>query len=248
MLSIRTLLFSMLVFTCCCSCSSDDDAPDVPLADVALSFADSLYYIHHAPPLGLWSRDDHANQALDYVAFANNVMIMYVQRYLTPSQWTEVLVEQPVAAEPGVKYRTRTWFIYNDNEYAYQVSQQRGRYVFEGFVRKGEAWKPVMYAEEYPDRSRGLMKVYSRATDDIITEGTWERRDDKFNLILKYPAAKYHELHMNIDEKTGAGTVNHWQDEQHVYDVTWDAQGSGSWIRYNAGGGVDATGAWEADE
>ena len=243
--SFRILLFSMLVFTFCDSCSSDDDTPEVALEDLALSFADSLRWIHHPPPIRLWDGDINATQAVDYLDFANSVMLMNVRRHLTPSQWTDELVQEPVVGKPGVKYRTHTWIVYNVGQYASQVSKQGGRYVFEGFFRNWETWRPVVFAEEYPDRSRGLMKVY--AGDEVSTQATWERHNDRFYLVLKYPAAMYQELHLDIDEKTGAGTVQHWQDEQHLYDVTWDALGDGNWIQYNADGSVYAAGNWEVE-
>lgn len=250
--SIRILLVSVLVILFCSSCSDDDtgdNVPALPLEDVALSFADSLYWIHQQPPFGLWTRDVNSWQALDYLDFVNSVVIGNIQSYLTPVEWTAApAVDTVVVGKPGVRYRAERWIIYNVGEFSCLVSQQGNKYVFESFVRYASpSWRQAMYAEEQVDRSRGLMKVYVHGTEKVVVDGAWERRNDHFYFILKYPSAKYHEVHLDINEKTGAGAVKHWQDEKHEYDVSWDASGAGAWTRYNADGSVAASGKWEAD-
>lgn len=133
----RIVQLSILLIAVGVSCS-DDDGPDIALADVRLSFYDSTGWIHARPPEVMVALADMGViETLKYLDQANYGLRLTKDMYFRLDESTMQIVDTAAAnGKAGVRYRTCLYsYTGLPLVFALQVSAQNNTYVFESLTR-----------------------------------------------------------------------------------------------------------------
>lgn len=233
------------------SCSDDKD-PEPNIEDVAISLAESQQVLE-VPAAMLGSDDENAQMAASWVAMANglagNLALFTPPAGATRSTELITPVNGRVASSTGVVY---TWSDPSYGSVAYQIRDVSDKYTFELFYKGTDdaGWYRYLYAEEMKDRSKGYMAMYNAMDSGSDTRGAevmrWDWSRVKDNFIFKLTAAEGEfSFTVTVNTKTHAGSVVYYQGTVKLYDMSWNADGSGSWKHFNDAGEETAAGTWE---
>jgi hypothetical protein len=228
------------------ACNDDDDKSSLETAKLSLSTNTTVI---EAPAAMQSSENSYAQMANSWVQVANG-MTQYLS-YLELPEGAAKSTNRITASNARVK-ETGDVLVYTWTDeqsgysVAYQVSEESDRFVWEIFLKEsGSDWIKFFHAEEKKDRSEGFMKIYDAYGDDpsvVIVMYEWSRSGDLLTLTLSTDTDK---IIITVNEKTGAGSVVSIENGVKTYEMTWDAQGNGSWTYYE-GGQVSDSGTWEA--
>jgi hypothetical protein len=193
----------------------------------------------------LISSNSYAQQAVGYINMANSMSAF--SSFLTPPEDAQMS-----KSATGVNSETYTWsysgltvtWIYNETatHYTWDIYMDGTYYTGGDFTNE-----LYFHAEEAIDGKSGSMAYY-----DIFTGAgtmTWDwyyDSNDVFHYNYVFSEFKL-EIVVNPD---GSGYVNYFIDTDSnsilelTYNYSWNADGTGSWIYYNADGTVSAEGTW----
>jgi len=246
------LVLSAAIF----SCSKDDDPTPASssLETAALSLSSESKVI--SPPSAMAaSNDTYAQMATGYVSTVNG-LTNYLAYFKPPSGAVKssaaITAANGRVASTQKTYLVYTWTDPTYGSFAYQVSEETDKYVFEIFLKQktGGSWLRYVYAEESKDQSAGLMKIYDlftgAPTTTILLNYSWKRTGDILEFTMEDPDPDFSvKIIISINEKTKAGSVVYIIDSVKWYEMKWDAKGSGSWTWYEDDGiTVSDSGTW----
>ncbi|HNP17609.1 MAG TPA: hypothetical protein PKL31_04165 [Fulvivirga sp.] len=248
-----TLFVFCVLFLAVTSCSKDDD----PVAQNELSSAELSFEVGEDPvviPTGLAQSDDPmAQSAVAYLTQANE-MSDFISKMQPPAGATK----SSTAINSKVNSGGRTEgdvlvYTWTDGNYiyAYQISETDTKYVFELFWKFSDTSDFVRYilAEETKIKSGstldGFLEVYSLfgESEDYQLRYQWDEDTDgtfRFDLLMQNNAFK-----INIVSNTdNSGSVKYFISGSIFYDISWNTDGSGSWIIYDDEGNISDSGTW----
>jgi hypothetical protein len=244
---ILSLIFGMAVAI---SCSKDDDAePSLEKVTLSLS-ADSQ--VIEVPTAMQTSEDPYAAQAVAWVSMANafsgNLALFTPPSGATKSSDIITPVNGRVASTGKAVV-----YIWTDQQYgsvAYQIRDATDKYTFELFYKGNSdtGWYRYLYAEELKDRSEGYMVLYdawgfmSETRDEPMTRWDWSRQGDVFTFEISDFDFGFRFV-ITVNTKTKAGSLVYYEDSEKLTEITWDAQGKGTWKEYESNQVVDE-GTW----
>jgi len=232
------------------ACSDDDDDKKSSLESAKFSLA-SKGTVVTAPAALKESEDPYASMANGWIEMANG-MTQFFGYFEFPEgaakSSTRITASNARVKDTG-DVLVYTW---EDEQtgtsIAYQVSEESDRYVWEIFTKStGANWLKVLHAEEKKDKSAGLVKVYNVEGDNpsaVIFAYEWTVDGDIFTLKFS-DGTDENVFLITVNVKTGAGGVVATENGVKTYEMTWDAQGNGSWTFYEDGE-VSDSGTWEA--
>lgn len=243
----KALLFSAAIALAACS---DDDDKKSSLESAKFSLAAKSAVIA-APEALTESEDEHAMMANSWIQLANG-MTQYLGYFELPDgaakSSTRITASNARVKDTG-DVLVYTW---EDEQsgwsIAYQVSEESDRYVWEIFIKQaGSDWLKYFHAEETKDQTAGSMKVYDIYGDSpstVVFSYEWLRVGDLFTLTFS-DGTDDNVFIIEVNVKTGAGSVVSKENGVKTYEMTWDAQGNGTWTYYQDGE-VSDSGTWEA--
>jgi hypothetical protein len=243
----KALLLSAAIIASACS---DDDDKKSSLETAKLSLAASQKVIE-APAAMQNSENEYAQMANGWVQLANGMT-----QYFTYLEFPEGAAKSTTRITPSNARVKATGdvlvYTWSDEQsgysIAYQVSEESDKYVWEIFLKEGGSdWLKYFHAEEKKDRSAGFMKIYNIYGDDpseVIFTYEWSRSGDELTFTFS-DGSDQSKLIITVNEKTGAGSIVSIEDGIKTYEMTWDAQGNGTWAFYEDGE-VSESGTWEA--
>jgi len=249
----KLLLLTLVIFAL--SCSKDDDAKP-NLESASPSIAESTVVV--TPPTAMTSSSDpYAQMASAWIQSVNGIGA-YTTYFKAPEGavkgTTKITASNGRSSGTTGEYLVYTW---NDTQsgysVAFQVSDESDHYTWEVFFKASTAteWLKYVHAEEKKDKSSGFMKVYDvweLLGDDpsgILASYTWERTGDIFTFEMNSDLFELH-LNLTINTKTKAGSVTYYFGHVKTYEMTWDANGNGTWKSYDEQGNIDEQGSWTA--
>ncbi len=235
------------------SCSKDDD----PTVQSDLSSAELSFKAGEAPvviPTGLAQSDDPiAQSAVAYLSQANE-MANFISEMQPPAGATKS--STPINGKVNTGGRTEADFLvytWTDGNYiyAYQISETDTKYVFELFWKFSDTSDFVRYilAEETKIKSEttldGFLEVYSlfSESEDYQLRYEWNKDADgtfHFDLLTPNDAFRI----SIVSNPDNSGSVKYFFSGSIYYDITWNADGSGSWILYDLEGNISDSGTW----
>ncbi|RAW00540.1 hypothetical protein [Pseudochryseolinea flava] len=232
------------------ACSDDDDDKKSSLESAKFSLANKSTVV--TAPAGLQNSDDeHAMQANAWIQMANG-MTQYFGFFEFPEgaakSGSRITASNARVKEAG-DVLVYTW---EDEQsgmsVAYQVSETSDRFVWEIFTKEtGENWLKVVHAEEKKDQSAGSFKVFDTEGEDpskVVLAYEWSTSGDIFTVEFN-DGTDQNSWTVEVNTKTGAGSVVAVVDGAKMYEMTWDAAGNGTWAFYEDGE-VSDSGTWEA--
>jgi hypothetical protein len=239
------------------SCSKDDDAKP-SLEKTKLSLLENNEVIT-APAAMLASSDPYAQMAVGYIETVNGFseFINFSElpagatkngTRITASNGRTSSGGRTAAAGDFVSY---TWSDESSGmSIAYQISETSDSYVFEFFLIMPDQteWLKYFEAEEKKDRSQGHMKIYDifdfygQGPSGTLLNYAWNRSGDIFTLDVSDPSES--NIHLVVNVKTKAGSVEYQSEGTLMYEMEWDAQGNGSWAYYDTEGILVEEGQW----
>jgi hypothetical protein len=244
-------ILSLIVLVALAASCSKDDEPEPRVEDAALSFSKNSPVIE-VPQALITNEDSYAQMAAGWISMANG-MTANLAMFTPPAgaeRSTNLItpVNGRVSASSGVVY---TWSDGQGNSVAYQVRDESDKYIFELFYKGQDdsGWYRYLYAQEAKDRSAGYMRlydvwgVYGDNREAELLRWDWTRKGDQFTLRLSEEQGLI-EVVLVVNTKTRAGSVTYFESSNKLFEMTWDAQGKGSWKSYDAGELVDE-GTWE---
>lgn len=244
----KALLLSAAVFAAACS-DDDDNNKKSSLENAKLSFSANQDVIE--APAGLKNSDnEYALMAASFVEMANG-LTNYVG-FLEAPQGAKKSSSRITAANGRSKETgdvlVYTWSDDQGNTVGYQISEEANKYVFEIFFKEtGSDWLKYFHVEETKDGKEGLMKIYDFQGDNkskVVFQYTWTRANGFLTLTFTDNESDS-SLVITVNETTGAGSVETYQEGVKTYKIAWDAEGNGSWAYYEDGE-VAEDGEWEA--
>jgi hypothetical protein len=243
------ILSLLLMMAFAMSCSKDEKDPEPDLDKVSISLAENAQVIT-VPTAMANSEDPYAQQASSYITLANSVSANFAL-FKAPANATKSTTEiTPVngRVNASAKVVVYTWTDPSYGSVAYQVKDAGTKYTFEFFVKpQGETgWYRYLHAEEEKDHSTGNMIVYDyfSKSNDILLQWDWTKSGDDFKMNMTSSLdSDVFKVTIAINTKTKAGSVVYFQNALKLYDMTWDAQGSGTWNFYENGVVTDS-GTW----
>jgi Ni/Co efflux regulator RcnB len=247
----KILCLSTLLLTFFGACS-DDDAPDIPLEDIRLSFNDSMLWIHAMPPAAMRAVKDPAVQrTMEYLTRTNlDISIAKNEYFQYDESQVQVVDTAVMEAKPGVRYRTS--LILNPDfgmAFGHQMSVQRDRYVFESFSMVGHdpvRWKRGAYAEELTSQMSGMMEIYGSVySSDPTREYAWQREGDNFFLNAWKFGSEQQNIRVTINQRTQAGFLLVYEYSLPVFESHWTEAGAGTWAERDEQGNISSSGTWE---
>jgi hypothetical protein len=246
-LKMLSLLAAMAIMV---SCSKDDDP--APVESAKLSFAADEEVID-LPAAMLESTDPYASQIAEMVSDLNE-LTSWTAFAETPEGATKSTTE--IVPENGRVARTNgsvVVYIWDDGQggqFAYQVKDLSDSFLFELLWKVDGKWYRFFSASEKKDKSSGNMVLYNFFGDpadpdnlptEQIARWDWSRSGDILNFTFTDFEYYKFEMSANIKAKTGTmtsywgSTVNTtvvWEKES---ELTWNADGSGTWKEYDNG-------------
>lgn len=236
------LLAGLVAFSC--SDNDEDKQPDVESASLSFSSEQQVVAVPNAM---LTSEDPYAQMAAGWVTLANS-MTASLSLFTPPASATKS-TERINASNARTKAGSSVVYTWSDPQYgsiAYQISDASSKYTFELFLKPtGETeWLRYLYAEEQKDKSRGYMEVYNdqSSAGDALMTWEWERSGDNFQLTLTDATSEFYFV-LEINTGTKAGSIMYYEGAEKTYEMTWDAQGKGSWVTF-VDGEESAEGSW----
>lgn len=232
------------------SCSKDDD-PDPGLENAALSFSQDQQILQ-VPQGLLESEDPNAQEAAAWIAMANgmsaNLMLFTPPAGAAKSTELIVAANGRTTSTSGVVY---TWADEQFGKIAYQIIDDSDKYTFELFYQglDDTEWYRYLYAEERKDRSQGNMVMYDAwgIEDDTraaeLFRWEWTRKGDLFTFKMSSAMGAFN-FTAEINTKTKAGSIVYFAEGLKQSEITWNAQGAGSWKHFDESGAVVEEGTW----
>ena len=231
------------------SCSKDDPEPKVEEASISLSQNSQVLQV---PEALLSNEDPHAQMVAGWVGIANglsaNLALFKPPAGATKSNDIILPVNGRATSTSGVVY------IWSDPAYgsvAYQILDGSDKYIFELFYKGNTdaGWYRYLYAQEMKDRSAGYMTLYDAwgsmtdSRDAEVMRWDWTRSGDIFTFHMSVSESDINFV-VSVNTKTKAGSIVYSEADVKLFEITWDAQGKGSWKDYEEGV-VVAEGTWE---
>jgi hypothetical protein len=242
----KALLLSAAIIVSACN-DDDDKKSSLETAKLSLSAGTTVV---DAPQAMKNSEDPYAQRATGWVELANG-MTQYFS-YLEFPEGAAKSKTRITASNARVKdtgdVLVYTW---SDEQsgysIGYQISEESDKYVWEIFIKEnGSDWLKYFHAEEKKDGSSGFMKVYNIYGDNPSSIGfmyEWSRSGDELTFTFS-DGTDDSVFTITVNEKTGAGSVVTTEGGEKTYEMTWDAQGNGTWTYYEDGE-VSESGTWE---
>lgn len=227
------------------SCSKDDDATPT-VENAKFSFADQEEVIT-IPEALMESEDMYANSVASAVMQANALSQSMLQ-LLTPPEGATKSTTEIVAVNGRVARTAGSVVVYTwsdgQNSIAYQVKDLSDSYVFELFFTLDGEWVKYFEASEKKDKSAGHMIIYDFFSEEssILGRWDWTRSGDTFNFT--FTDLTYTKWELTINTKTQAGSIkSYWGITSEggtttwelSSEITWEADGSGTWKEYSDG-------------
>jgi hypothetical protein len=243
-MKIKLLLFVVALFAF--SCSKDED-PAPTLETTALSLTQDQGIT--APAAMATSSNTYAQEAAGYIEMAN-LFATYSELFKIPAGATKTTTK--ITATNGRINNTGDYVTYewtdadSGDKVALQISEQADQYTWEIFVKPSAqaAYLKFINATEKKDKSAGSFKVYD-ITDptatDLWLDYVWTRSGDTLHIVLV--ELSIIKVDMTINTKTKAGNFIVYVDNEKLYEMSWDAQGNGTWKSFDNGVLTDQ-GSW----
>jgi hypothetical protein len=233
------------------SCSDDDKEPQPNIEDAALSLAESSEVLE-VPEALLTSDDPNAQLAASWIEMANGLSANLAM--FTPpanaARSTDLItpVNGRVASNSGVVY---TWSDPSYGSVAYQITDASDKYTFELFYKglDDTGYYRYLYAEEMKDRSEGYIALYDAWGTETDTRDAelmrWEWSRAKENFTFKMTVGENDlSFTVTVNTKTKAGSVVYNESSVKMYEMNWNADGSGAWKYFDETGAVTEEGTW----
>jgi hypothetical protein len=236
------------------SCSKDDD-PEPSLETAALTIGAGADVI--TPPAAMsGSSDPYAQMAAAWIESVNGIG-QYTTLFTIPdgaAKSTGKITASNGRAAGAGDYVVYTW---NDSQTGYslglQISEESDHFTWEIFYKlpSDTEWLKYIHTEEKKDKSSGFMKVYDiwgffgEDPSAIIASYNWVRNGDIFTFDMDSDLFEM-QLNITINTKTKAGSVTYYFGGTKAYEMTWDADGDGTWKSYDEQGNIIDEGSWTA--
>ncbi len=247
---INAMLLSAAVVAS--ACSDDDDNKKSNLESVKFGLANETKLIEATESLQN-SDNEVAMMANGWISVANG-LLQYTSYLQAPSN--AVKSKNRITAVNGRTNANGDVLVYTWSDqsftYAYQVSEQSDRYVFEIFLKEtGGDWYKYTQAEELKDGSAGRMKVFDVEGPDasfVLFSFRWEHQDDDDFALSYFDFIDESSISFLVDSN-GTGFAGAYSgtgsNRKKVYELVWYAEGGGLWTYYDEEEVVAETGEWE---
>jgi hypothetical protein len=232
------------------ACSKDDEKP--ALEKQTLSLAGNAEVIT-APTAMQTSDSPQAQEALEVISSVNQ-MTQYLGMLKAPagaSKSSERITPSNGRVNASGDVVVYIWEDEQFGKIGYQISESSDSYVFEIFIMyPGQTeWLRYFHAEEKKDRSEGFMKVYDidgflgEDTSALLVSYAWSRSGD----ILTFTMDEYFmgfSAKLIFNQKTKEGSIVYTINGTKLYEMSWNAAGSGVWVYYDEEGAITEEGTW----
>jgi hypothetical protein len=246
-LKIPALIMMALIVL---SCSKDKD-PEPAVEQAKISFSGETQLIEVPAALSA-SQDIHAQMASQWVAVANG-MGANLALFTPPSnatKSTDLITPINGRVAKGNAVAVYIWTDANYGSVAYQVQDVGTKYTFELFYKGNDdaGWYRYLYAEEKKDKTSGYMVLYdawgfvSDARKEEMVRWEWLRAGDDFTFTIRDVTADFNFV-VNVNTKTKAGSIVYLEGTEKLFEITWDANGKGTWKEFEDNQVVDE-GSW----
>lgn len=195
------------------------------------------------------SSDPNAQIAVAYIAQANG-MSSYLSNLAAPAnaEKSNDRINGRTTSGGRISGVEEDVLVYTwtsgDISVAYQISETPEKYIFELFwkLSPGDDYVRVLHAEESKIKREGFMEWSFDATDDYLFRYEWsEDADGTFYFDMLTPDNSFT---MNIvSNPDKSGSIKYYTEDELLYDISWAANGSGSWAFYSDGEIIDS-GTW----
>jgi len=246
----RLSVFLLMLTFFATSCSEEEPGNDQNLENANLSLADESQIVD--APQGLKDSDDTYAVLVDSWIQTANGMTQYLTYFDIP-EGAQKTTNPIVPANGRMAATTEEYLVYKWEHggygVAYQVSQDVENYYFEVFIKLQDDpnWYKYVHAEENKAHTIGSFIVYDafdKKSEDLW-QYNWDKTSEDFKFEVSSSLSNY-SYEMVINKETKAGTVTYYNDGQIDYNISWDAQGNGSWKNYDDEGKLDSQGEWFA--
>lgn len=250
-MKITKILSLIALMAVAISCSKDDEpAPQIENASLSFSQDQEILVV---PDRLLESTDPNAMLAVSMIQMANDMSssIALFEPPAGATRSTELITPANgrTSAEKGVVY---IWTDAQNGSVAYQVKDAGDKYIFELFFKAtvDSPWYRYLYAQELKDKSAGHMVMYDvwGFFDDTqkaeMFRWSWTRKGDVFTFKMSDNLDAFN-FTATVNTKTKAGSLEYFQDGLKHFEISWDAQGKGTWKEFDETGAVVEEGTWE---
>ena len=246
------MLLSAAVVASACSDDDGDDNKKSNLESVKFGLANETKLIEPTESLQN-SENEVAIMANSWIAVANG-LLQYTSYLQAPSNATKS--KNRITASNGRTNTNGEVLVYTWSDqsltYAYQVSEESDRYVFEIFLKEnGGDWFKYTEAEEAKDGTAGRMRVFDVEGPDasfVLFAFNWEHEDDGDFALSYFDYIDEGSISFIIDSN-GTGIVGAYNgteaNRKKAYELIWFAEGGGHWTYYDEDEVVAETGDWE---
>lgn len=243
----RLLTFAALLPLFLFSCTKEEENPVSQLEDIQFVFANQDEDLVQIPEGLANSEFGYASLAQGWLQYANNLTSTYAALFEIPGN--AVKTSQPINAANaritgGAEYLVYKWE-YGGNGFAYQIHQDGSKYVLEILTKsEGSDWMLYLYVEQDAEGKNGLLRAYeSEQIGGLVWVYTWQTVGDilkiNFGTSETVPTVK-----LEVNNQTGAGWMEYYNEGSREYKIQWNADGSGSWTCYYTDG--TESGSWSA--
>ncbi len=238
------LLMILAVMALISSCSKDDDeAPSVDNAKFSFAGNETIVTL----PAGMEeSLDSHASQVAD-ATWELNFNVAFYTALMTPPSGAQKSTTEIVPGNGRVAATAGSVVVYTWGdeaqglEVAYQVKDQSDSFLFELFMKVDGTWFKYFGASEKKDKSSGYMVMYTESSLEPTERWDWTKSGDNINFT--FTDFSWQKFDMIINTKTKAGelksywgtTLNEQVTWELTSEITWNSDGSGTWIEYMDG-------------
>ncbi|QSE96572.1 hypothetical protein [Fulvivirga lutea] len=248
-MKLNKLFYFLLAFTIVLAgCNDDDDStPSQSLENAELSFSASDTPIE-LPAAMLASDDPNAQLAVGYVQQINGLSTQ-LSLFEVPAGATKSTT--PIGKKGAENGRTEEDYLvytFTDGDYsvAYQISETTTHYVFELFWKftPESDYVKIVKAQESKLIREGFLEYYTgQAESEFVFRYEWFEDPDGvlyFDLLTSDD-----EFRINaIINPNNSGTIDYYINGVIFYEISWNADGSGSWRSYDFEGNLSETGEW----
>lgn len=250
LLRFLILLVLTIGFTAC----SDDDkevSPKEEEPEVSFSFLNKEKIVE-VPAALANANDPYASVAVAYLNSANT-MANYFSYFNFPegAKYSKERITPGNGRVKSGNYWVYTWSDPQLGSAAYQIGDHGSHYTFEVLVKEPgmSDWLLILSGEEKKDQSSGFMKIYNTYSDNpsqVIANYTWSRLGDVFKFVYFFQQDTNYStsIEISLNEKTGVGSLEFFEDTNLSLAMAWDALGNGTWVEYNSGGEIIDEGGW----
>lgn len=238
------VLFVCTFFLVSCKDDADEElTPSNEMNDVALEFIKRKQLI--ILPSGLLaSTDAMAKNTVETVKPFNDMMeAVYAIGDLPRAE--AVYSAIPLIAVTG-DVDVYTWNDATTGEaWAYQISEQNDRYVFDVFGKDGKLhkeWFRLLHAEEKKDKSSSFVALYNplESNPNVLPYVSYTWTLDKLEAHIDIadsdnPSVKY-KFTLSYNKTDKSGSYKMYSNNVLTLETAWDTKGSGKWRSLNVDG------------